>query len=222
MSTQRVSPQLEVQPALSNDTEAVTPLAQRAFTGPRGGEISYLKDELLRRALHGVTSARVILFDPEDPSRVVMRRGKNGRFGPLGGQLEPSQHPVHCVLAEVWQEGRIRRVPDLALLTVLLHENRGVWLGREAWESWGYSTRGYETTKGRVRVANLKTAIFAAPLTEAVRTRHIEDRTVTVLDLDDRGDRSKVRPLYQHLFELWRARQHGMREIPSLIRYTRD
>lgn len=89
------------------------PLHERSFTGPRGELLPFLRDSLLTNTLHGVTASRVIVFDPEEPAKVVMRMGKNGRYGPLGGQLEPGENPARCAVRECRQEGRLARVPDL-------------------------------------------------------------------------------------------------------------
>ncbi len=197
------------------------PLSERFFTGPRGGRLNFLRDSLLAEALHGVTSARAIIFDPDNPNLVVMRRGKNGRYGPLGGAMLLAEHPALCVIRESKQEGRLASLPDMRFISVLVHEGEGLWLGRQAWDSWGYSTRGRVLHGNKIWVAQIRTAIFAAPLAEGFRERHVENRNVRLIDLSDTRQLDKVRPMFRHLMGLWMAKHERPGSIPALIRYTR-
>ncbi len=190
------------------------------LTGPRGGLRDVRKDPDLTVALQGVTSARTILYDPENPARVVLRQGKNGQFGPTGGVLELGEHPVECAVREAREESRVRQVPELRFLTVQICEGKGMWLSLEAWQSWGYDLRGRLISGNSVWVASIRTAVFFAPLTEPFGSRYVEGRTVQTVDLEANEINDLVRPMFRSLMHRWVERLSGHASIPPMMRIS--
>ncbi|MBN8548020.1 MAG: NUDIX domain-containing protein [Deltaproteobacteria bacterium] len=213
VSTASVAPDLQVSP--------VELPSARALTGPRGGLSGVPRDPELNAHLHGVTAARVILFNPDNPAEVVMRQGKSGAYGLIGGGLLVGEHPVLCALREGREESRVRSFPNLGFVSVLVHETKGIWLNRSVWESWGYSSQGRAVEGDSIRVANIRTAIFSAPLSEPFRERTVEGRSVRLLDVSSPECAEQIRPMFQHLLGLWADRLVNRSAIPPRIRYTR-
>lgn len=189
------------------------PLKDRLFTGPRGAILPVGNDPDIKQILVGVIKARVLIYDPDAPHRVVLRQGGSKLWSIPGGTLEPGEHPVEAACRETREESGITQIPNLRLVTVLTEQER-LRIPRDHWTSWEYPTRGRECVGERVLLGSMKTAFFAAPLSEPFRKRSIEDRIVEIKDLAMLHPES-IRPAFRHLLRCWRG--DGRDDIPLNI-----
>lgn len=173
------------------------------LTGPRGGILDRVQDSDFARTLHGVIEARALLSPPHEPTKVVLRIGKDGLMLPLGGGLDPGDTPVHCALRECQEEGKIQRILRMRLLTVLSREGADLWIDRERWDSWGYAASGRRVRGEQVSVGQIRTAVFVGELAEPFRSRTAEGRIAKLIDLREIDISTQVRPAFRFLLKQW-------------------
>src|SRR5690606_24749723 len=105
--------------------------------------------------------------------------------------------------------------------TVLACEGKGTWLSRKAWNSWSYDEGESRIRGGKILVAEARTAIFSAPLTEAFSERKVEGRFVGLINLRTLDIGEEIRPIFRGLCRHWLDRLDSGVAVPSLVRFSK-
>lgn len=80
---------------------------------PTPGYITELREVWGRRPLllPGVSGV-VLRYDGPDQRVLLVQRADNGRWSVPAGIVEPGEQPADCIAREVWEEARVRALPD--------------------------------------------------------------------------------------------------------------
>jgi|GEM_PF-4884044 len=160
-----------------------------------------------------VNSARVILYLPENPLKVVLRCGSSGLFGILGGKLAMYEDPRLRAGTEVWEEAQMRVARKLQPLATLIVPNRKIQYTKRQLEALGCDTTLLTAADDdQLVVLNPVTLLFTGASKGPIPKGLIEGRAVRAFDLTKRSDLQQIKPIHREILLAWR--RHLLRDQP--------